>query len=766
MRLTKVTICGYRSFKSETTVDLDSRITVLLGANDHGKTNFLKALTHLNVEEEFDEEVDLNWDEEADQGNYPRIRYFLKPEELEQKRLRAGLTRHRRLQFVSKQMDALDEESRPIADAIEELQSLIGKAADSPERIDGAENEGGSTEERLSARKAELLAKGSVRERWRSLQELISQIEDDALEKVSSDALLQRLKRKASSLQVELNDLSNSKTAREQALIAIREEGDKGKIGPAENAYRIALTKYKRAQADAEAANESVRLIELHIKYFGDTAEKEYSRMVQAVSRLAAKCPDQFVFERKGIGGELEFLDDDKMVPLPGYLEDFLPRVEVFSSVDQLPDGVSQETIWHPESRFMRGIFYYAGLNKSDWEKVFSQGDRTSKRLADASGNLNEVLRRDWRQGKELTFRLEHRGDGRIDLIIDDPKVQSTYVRISRRSSGFTHFFGLKTILHSSEIESSAASHIWLFDEPGISLHPDGQYDLLQALDTISRQNQVIYTTHSLFMIDKNYPSRHRLLAKSNDGTKVDGKPFLGNWRAAIDALGLALPGTILFATHVLLVEGASDAILLNAILQWMAKEEMHNVDINPLSIMPVGDPREADAVTRILLEASIRPRLAALYDGDQGGENRKEKLKKLLDDNKVHVTLAKDKTIEDYLPGFDDVFIPTVAEYAARTFGVDREVIQEAIVSALKDESEQAKRIDVVLDATKKAAKLGDKPSKVGIARDYAHALLEGEFKISKSDRDKLKKLVGDLQSALQLPARTTKQNQILRAD
>ncbi|MBO6669024.1 AAA family ATPase [Parvibaculum sp.] len=426
---------------------------------------------------------------------------------------------------------------------------------------------------------------------------------------------------------------------------------------------------------------------------------------------------------------------------------------------------MSKDTIQNDDNVFMRGIFYYAGLERGEWAKTFAQNDHTSKQLEDASEALNAVLKRDWRQGRELEFKLQHRGNSKINLVINDPKVRRRYVRISRRSSGFTHFFGLKTMLHAYEREARAASYIWLFDEPGISLHPDGQHDLLQALDTISKQNQVVYTTHSLFMIDKNYPARHRLLAKADEGTRVDGKPFLGNWRAAIDALGLALPGTILFATHVLLVEGASDSIFLNAILQWMAEEDLHTIDINPLSIMPVGDPKEADAVVRILMESSIQPRLAALYDGDQGGTDRKDKLKKLLGE-KAHVTLAKDKTIEDYIPGFEDVFVPVVAAYASRTFSVNKEDTQDAILKALKEETEgKKKRIDVVLEVTQKLAKLDDEPSKVGIARDYAHALLEGEHKIGKSDREKLKKLVADLQAALELPTRTTNQDQILQS-
>ena len=52
MHLVKVEIDGYRSFSSRVPLQLDDSVTVILGANDHGKSNFLEALTHLVVDRE------------------------------------------------------------------------------------------------------------------------------------------------------------------------------------------------------------------------------------------------------------------------------------------------------------------------------------------------------------------------------------------------------------------------------------------------------------------------------------------------------------------------------------------------------------------------------------------------------------------------------------------------------------------------------------------------------------------------------------------
>lgn len=72
MRLVKAKIAGYRSIKDEIELVIDRKITVVLGANDHGKTNLLEALLHINADNPFTED-DLNWDLEGTQAAAPSL---------------------------------------------------------------------------------------------------------------------------------------------------------------------------------------------------------------------------------------------------------------------------------------------------------------------------------------------------------------------------------------------------------------------------------------------------------------------------------------------------------------------------------------------------------------------------------------------------------------------------------------------------------------------------------------------------------------------
>ena len=200
---------------------------------------------------------------------------------------------------------------------------------------------------------------------------------------------------------------------------------------------------------------------------------------------------------------------------------------------------------------------------------LFTQDDVSMKQLKEASVTLNDTLKADWIQGADLRYELSHESAAKqILLRIEDPAVDSRLVRASRRSSGFTHFFALKTVLYARQRDCLANAYIFLFDEPGIYLHPSGQHDLLRVLDAIGKHNQVIYSTHSLFMLNRTFPARHRLIVKNGGGTRIDGKPFVDRWGSTIEELGFSLAGTILFAQHVLLAEGDADPVFIYALFQ------------------------------------------------------------------------------------------------------------------------------------------------------------------------------------------------------
>lgn len=607
MRLLQIDIVGYRSISTAISLHLDPSVTVILGANDHGKSNLLDALTHLNEDKPFDLERDLNWDHAHAPEQFPAFSFEF----------------------------ALDETDRA---ALLELAQQLQAAPESP-----------------SPQQAP----------------------------------------------------SPSPSASPPAA-------------------PTAPSTPSPASPEPVAAPEA------------PAAEPAVAPPPQVKPFTLEDIPSTFRVSRKGVQGKFVF------TPFPGlpqalapaFFKKNGPRVELIRPQESIADAVGPSDLKSEANEFMRGIFYYAGLDALHADHLFVQTDPTMMELEKASVELNKTLKANWTQGSELLFRLVHDSkSGNVILRMKDPAVEGRLVRASQRSSGFTHFFTLKTVLYARQREHPANSYIFLFDEPGIYLHPAGQHDLLQVLDTIGRSNQVVYSTHSIFMLNKTFPVRHRLIVKTETGTRLDGKPFLGRWGPAIEALGLSLAGTILFAQHLLLTEGDSDPIQILAVLQKLISLGHTKIDLNAFSVIATENSKNADALIRILSEGATAPKLAVLVDGDEGGKARLKGLQPLLKTREIEGRqLLEGTTIEDYLPLVGELYPRAVAEYVAKlmeTAGQKVEKLDEfrgEFRKSFRETFEEGKVTQGVArwaeEVGKKLGKLENPPSKIGISREYAKLL------------------------------------------
>ena len=113
MRLSRVEIEGYRSIKEKISLFCDSRITVLLGPNDHGKTNLLEALLHLNPEHSFDQEHDLNWDNDTRASELPHLTFEFAFDSSDHNELESAIKFRKRnktiAEIVEREKESLDD---------------------------------------------------------------------------------------------------------------------------------------------------------------------------------------------------------------------------------------------------------------------------------------------------------------------------------------------------------------------------------------------------------------------------------------------------------------------------------------------------------------------------------------------------------------------------------------------------------------------------------------------------------------------------------
>lgn len=207
-------------------------------------------------------------------------------------------------------------------------------------------------------------------------------------------------------------------------------------------------------------------------------------------------------------------------------------------------------------------------------EQVDESAEKKKERsilLQSASTRLTEEFRRWWKQG-DYRFRFEADGGHFRIWVSDDRRPEE--VELEGRSTGLQWFlsFYLVFLVESDDTHSGC---ILLLDEPGLSLHPLAQRDLSEFFAGLAQHNQLLYTTHSPFLVDADRLDRARKVYVAPDGTSKatsdlgsDGGDITqrGAGYAVHAALGLSVAEGLLIGCEAIVVEGASDQHYLTAI--------------------------------------------------------------------------------------------------------------------------------------------------------------------------------------------------------
>ena len=122
-----------------------------------------------------------------------------------------------------------------------------------------------------------------------------------------------------------------------------------------------------------------------------------------------------------------------------------------------------------------------------------------------------------WKEYRNIEFRLRLDSDRIIPAI----KEQNSY-DFSKRSDGFKRFVTFLLMVSVNVKTDRLMNTLLLIDEPDSGLHPSGARYLRDELIRISSKNQVVYSTHSIFMIDPGNIDRHYIVKKTDEITTIE----------------------------------------------------------------------------------------------------------------------------------------------------------------------------------------------------------------------------------------------------
>ena len=173
---------------------------------------------------------------------------------------------------------------------------------------------------------------------------------------------------------------------------------------------------------------------------------------------------------------------------------------------------------------------------------------------------------------------------------------------LDRRSKGFNWFFSF--IVWFSKVQSDKnSSYVILLDEPGLNLHATAQADLLRFIEDLSAKYQIIYTTHSPFMVKTDKLERIRTCAETDEGTIISNSfqskdPF--TLLPVQAALGFDLAPNLFTPGKHLLVENPSDFIYLTVLSNLLAVQGRTHLR-GDVTVVPVGGLNKIAAFTALL---------------------------------------------------------------------------------------------------------------------------------------------------------------------
>jgi len=242
-----------------------------------------------------------------------------------------------------------------------------------------------------------------------------------------------------------------------------------------------------------------------------------------------------------------------------------------------------------------------------------------------------------------------------VEITVDD----GTPTALSRKGDGVQSLAAISLLRGTS----STGRHLILaLEEPESHLHPSAIHRLREVLDELSHQSQVVLTTHCPLFVDRVHPETNIVVTAS----KAVPAKSIAEIR---ETLGVRASDNLMHAYLVLLVEGESDRIAVQALIAHESEIVRKALKSNTLVVEHL---HGAGKLTYRLSELnSALCNVHCFLDNDQAGRDAAATAQSegLIRPTAIHHTTCpgmRDSEFEDYVD-------PTIyREWLDKNYGVD----------------------------------------------------------------------------------------------
>lgn len=273
-----------------------------------------------------------------------------------------------------------------------------------------------------------------------------------------------------------------------------------------------------------------------------------------------------------------------------------VPRFAFFTQYTRMPGQLSvedfkkrtEEDKLTEEDEVFTSLLDMIGMSVDEFIALDTYEDLMAN-LEAAEDRLTRRLRKYWPDGRYLSmaFKFDEGMPG-DPVPFDSGKVFRARIKNERygvttgfdqRSNGFIWFFSF--LVWFTQLQKNyKGGLVVLLDEPGLSLHGTAQTALLRFIDEcLAPEYQVMYTSHSLYMLDSGKLHRVRPVEDIVECEHTDHGPteipagtkvFEHWWKASrntilplADCVAVDLAPALFVGQYRLLVEGAADVMFI-----------------------------------------------------------------------------------------------------------------------------------------------------------------------------------------------------------
>lgn len=225
----------------------------------------------------------------------------------------------------------------------------------------------------------------------------------------------------------------------------------------------------------------------------------------------------------------------------------------------------------------------------------------------------------------KLRVRLEQ---SKFILLVETDKNKMS---LSERSNGLRWYLNMFINIKANDLLDKHV--IYLIDEPAVYLHVEAQKKVIKLFEELAQdKNQLIYTTHSPFMIDSDKLIRIKALEKNNGITKVFNKVWDQNLSEyskedTLSPLLSAIGSSVRFnlgpndSKLNLITEGITDYMYISAMAKYL--------NIDDINIIPSIGASKVSSLVSIMIGWGCKYK--AILDYDRAGHEEAKKLNKHL---------------------------------------------------------------------------------------------------------------------------------------